>query len=104
MKVLWKKGVSTWIDELVQKEGDEEAKRQVVQEIAEELIEKSKKLSSTDVEIKVPKELVEEARGSSSSSSVKPKSLQEIKRRAGEKVQKWTELEGGTECTEGVGG
>eukprot|EP00973_Karenia_brevis_P080761 11204575-Karenia_brevis.AAC.1 len=59
-----KKGVSTWIDELVHKEGDEEAKRQVAQAIAEELIEKSKRWSRKDVEIKAPREVVEEARGS----------------------------------------
>eukprot|EP00973_Karenia_brevis_P013984 1898299-Karenia_brevis.AAC.1 len=64
-----KKGVSTWIDELVHKEGDEEANRVVNQGIVEELIEKLKKLSSKDVEIKVPRDIVEEARGSSSSSS-----------------------------------
>eukprot|EP00973_Karenia_brevis_P071268 9901286-Karenia_brevis.AAC.1 len=61
-----KKGVSSWLDELVGREGEEAAKHRVAQAIAEELIEKSNRLSSKDVEIKVPKEIVEEAMGSSS--------------------------------------
>eukprot|EP00973_Karenia_brevis_P081512 11299098-Karenia_brevis.AAC.1 len=83
---LMRRGVSMWLDELVGKEGQEAAKHRVAQVVAEELVEKAKRLSSKDVEMTVPKEIVEEAQGSSSSakasssSSVRPKSPQEIKR------------------------
>eukprot|EP00973_Karenia_brevis_P085438 11856178-Karenia_brevis.AAC.1 len=67
-------------------------------------MEKAKRLSSSDAEIKVPREVVEEARGSSSSSPLKPKSSKEIKKARGDEGRKWTEMPGATECTEGVGG
>eukprot|EP00973_Karenia_brevis_P079710 11060827-Karenia_brevis.AAC.1 len=58
--------------------GENAAKHEVAEAIAKEMIakgsiKKSQELSSSDVEITVPQEIVEEARGSASSSSWKPK-------------------------------
>eukprot|EP00973_Karenia_brevis_P080921 11225672-Karenia_brevis.AAC.1 len=49
--------------------GDEEAKKKVAAAIAKELIEKSKKLASEDVEITVPQEVKEEAKDSNEAAS-----------------------------------
>eukprot|EP00973_Karenia_brevis_P094072 12420579-Karenia_brevis.AAC.1 len=70
---MMRKGVSMWLNELVGKEGEEAAKHKVAQVVAEELMEKARRLSISDVEITKLKEIVEEARGSSSSSPLKPK-------------------------------
>eukprot|EP00973_Karenia_brevis_P050791 7054703-Karenia_brevis.AAC.1 len=52
-------------------------------------MERSQRLSSSDVEINVPKEIVEEARGSGSCSSVKPRSMREKKKSADDDMSRW---------------
>eukprot|EP00973_Karenia_brevis_P041982 5811958-Karenia_brevis.AAC.1 len=44
-EVLMRRGVSVWLDELVGKEGEEAAKHKVAQAVAEELVERAKRLS-----------------------------------------------------------
>eukprot|EP00973_Karenia_brevis_P074470 10348053-Karenia_brevis.AAC.1 len=60
------------LDELVPQKGEDAAKNEVAQVISKELVArglimKSKDLENENVEIKIPQEIIEEARGSSSS-------------------------------------
>eukprot|EP00973_Karenia_brevis_P066095 9189675-Karenia_brevis.AAC.1 len=62
---MLRKEVTGWLDELVPKVGENAAQHAVAEEIAKELtarglIQKAHELSSSDVEILVPKENVEE--------------------------------------------
>eukprot|EP00973_Karenia_brevis_P062481 8687885-Karenia_brevis.AAC.1 len=68
---MMRQGVKDWLEELVPQKGENAAKHEVAEAIAKELvakglIKKSQELASEDVEIKVPEEVVEEARGSKS--------------------------------------